>query len=140
MNNRRIKTPPKGKSRLKTSYAEGKSTQQKKPKFSLEHLQDPYCVCRCDKDDRAAFATKLRELSQLTWSEITCSGRHGLGFEKIDRTSIKAPIPEHITDDVNLIAFRFSGKKPMVGYRSYEIFYIVWCDLFSLSLIFSIDL
>lgn len=128
MSRKKIKKPKKTKTRLKVLPSETQSTQQMKPKFSLEFLQNSYCVCRCEKDDRAAFATKLRELSQLTWSQIICSGRHGMGYEKIDRKEIKAPIPRHITDDVNLIAFRFSGKKPMVGYRSLEVFYIVWCD------------
>ncbi|EML0361258.1 hypothetical protein RI835_000583 [Providencia rettgeri] len=54
--------------------------------------------------------------------------RHGLGFEKIKSSSIKASIPKHITDDVDLIAFRFFGMSPMVGYRNESTFFIVWLD------------
>lgn len=38
-------------------------------------------------------------------------------------------MPEFITEDkANLLAFRFSGKKPMVGYRIRNIFYVLWFD------------
>jgi len=64
----------------------------------------------------------------MSWAQINQAPRHGLGYEKISHTSIKAAIPPHITEDVNFLAFRFSGKAPMVGYRKQEVFYIVWLD------------
>jgi len=70
----------------------------------------------------------LYKLSQLTWSQIQSSPRHGLGYEKIPRAAIKAPVPSLITEDTNFIAFRFSGKKAMVGYRDRAVFYVVWLD------------
>ncbi|RKZ51237.1 MAG: hypothetical protein DRR16_14980 [Candidatus Parabeggiatoa sp. nov. 3] len=70
----------------------------------------------------------MDRLSQLTWAEISKSSRHGLGYEKIARTSIRAPIPKHIKDDIVFIAFRFYGKAPMVGYRTDAIFHILWID------------
>ncbi len=70
----------------------------------------------------------LYQLSQLTWSQIKASPRHGLGYEKIDRNAIKSSIPIHIKDDVNFIAFRFCGMAPMVGYRDGAVFYIIWLD------------
>jgi len=55
--------------------------------------------------------------------------RHKLGAEKIARNSIKARIPQHITEDINFfISLRFSGKAPMVGYRIKDIFRIIWLD------------
>ena len=39
-----------------------------------------------------------------------------------------SPCP-HLTEDVQrLIAFRFAGNAPMVGYRVQAIFYILWLD------------
>jgi len=70
----------------------------------------------------------LDRLSQLTWAEISKSPKHGLGYEKIAKTSIRAPIPKHIKDDIVFIAFRFYGKAPMVGYRQDAIFHILWID------------
>ena len=67
-------------------------------------------------------------MSQLTWNEIRSAHRHGLGGEKIDRTAIKRPIPSHVTEDVTFLAYRFSGMKPMVGYRLKEMFHIIWLD------------
>jgi hypothetical protein len=71
----------------------------------------------------------LRELSELTWAQLRQADRHGLGFETIDRSSIKSGIPGVVTADVNIIAFRFAGKKPMVGFRDRDgTFHIIWFD------------
>lgn len=64
----------------------------------------------------------------MTWAEINIAPRHGSGHEIISRGAIKFSVPAHITEDVNLLAFRFHGKAPMVGYRDGAIFYAVWID------------
>nr|VFK10581.1 MAG: hypothetical protein BECKLPF1236A_GA0070988_100409 [Candidatus Kentron sp. LPFa]VFK27148.1 MAG: hypothetical protein BECKLPF1236C_GA0070990_100439 [Candidatus Kentron sp. LPFa] len=47
-----------------------------------------------------------------------------------DRYNIhKTGMPKFITEDnKDLLAFRFSGKKPMVEYRYKNIFYVLWFD------------
>ncbi|MEO0350602.1 MAG: hypothetical protein AAF282_11210 [Cyanobacteria bacterium P01_A01_bin.15] len=102
--------------------------EQQPPVFSLEYLQQDYCVTACQIEDQAKFALRLRKLGQLTWSQIQSASRHGLGYEKINRGAIRASIPRHITEDVSFIAFRFSALKPMVGYRSGRVFYVIWLD------------
>lgn len=82
----------------------------------------------CTKDEKAALASTLYKLSQLSWKELRLQPRHGLGYELISRNSIRVGIPKHITEDVDIIAFRFKGKAPMVGYRDEGIFRIVWLD------------
>ena len=99
-----------------------------RPVFSFEHLVKGHSVKDCEKRDQAALALKLQTLSQLTWGEIKLEDRHKNGFEKIPCDIIKAPKPAVITPDVTLIAFRYSGLKPMVGFRKDRIFYIVWLD------------
>lgn len=102
--------------------------EQESPLFSLRYMNKDYSLSQCTKDEKAAFADTLYKLNQLTWSEINACPRHGLGYEKIARSSIRAPIPSHLKDDVNFIAFRFFGKAPMVGYRDGAVFYIIWLD------------
>ncbi|HLO83890.1 MAG TPA: hypothetical protein VK203_02590 [Nostocaceae cyanobacterium] len=102
--------------------------EQQPPIFSLRYLDGEYCLTKCEKDDQAVFALKIHRLSKLTWSQIKSQDRHKLGYEKIARDAIKAPIPKFITEDVTFIAFRFSGMKPMVGYRDGAIFYVIWLD------------
>ncbi len=104
------------------------STEQQPPYFSLRYVASQYCISDCQLQDRAAFTDTIRKLSQLTWMEIKQQSRHTLGYEKIPRTSIKAGIPNHIKDDVQFVAFRFSGLKPMVGYRDGAVFHIIWFD------------
>jgi hypothetical protein len=102
--------------------------EQQPPYFSLRYLQSNHSVPQCNKDEKSAFTDTLHKLSQLTWAQIRSSHRHGCGYEKIGRDSFKVAIPDHITDDVSLIAFRFCAKAPMVGYRDGAIFYVIWID------------
>jgi hypothetical protein len=101
---------------------------RQKPIFCLRFIDPQYCITACDRDDKAAFADKIRRMSLMTWNELIQAPRHGMGFESIPRSAIRRPIPVHITEDVTLIAFRFSGLKPMVGYRADGMFHIVWFD------------
>lgn len=114
--------------RIESPAVGGVSSDTQPPVFGLCYLDGDYCVSKCTKDEKAAFADKLRELSQLSWRELRQAPRDGLGYEKINRGGIHASIPPHITEEVSFIAFRFCGKAPMVGYRDESIFHIVWID------------
>lgn len=114
--------------KLKSRDTQRASPQQMRPKFSFEHLQKSHCLSNCERDEKAALADRLHELSQLTWQQVMQADRHGQGCETIKRTSIKTAIPPCITEDSNILAFRFCGKAPMVGFRREEVFYLVWLD------------
>jgi hypothetical protein len=60
--------------------------------------------------------------------DIKFAPRHGLGTEKIARSSIKAPIPDRVTDDAEFLALRYNGKHPMIGFRDGRIFYVIILD------------
>lgn len=98
------------------------------PVFCLRFIDPEYCITRCTKDEKASFADKLRQMSQMTWLDLRLAPKHGAGSEKIARKAIKRPIPKQITEEVPILAFRFDGKKPMVGYRIGGTFHIVWFD------------
>jgi len=104
------------------------STNDKTPVFCLEHLQPQYCLSKCQKDEKAAFADALFKRSKLSWGQIIQADRHGLGCETIKRDAIQAAIPSHLTEDVRFIALRFKNKAPMVGYKEGRIFHILWID------------
>jgi len=121
--------PPKNFGRIIPPAEKRGSTEHDNPTFSLKYLQPDYDVSCCEKDDKAGFAETLQKLSLLTWHQINISPRHGLGCEKIARTSLRVAIPTSITDEVNFLAFRFShDNKAMIGYRDEEMLYIVWLD------------
>lgn len=130
MSKKKFRKPPQETGKKLASPTEKKEipAEQEPPIFSLRYLEGEYCLTKCDKEDQAAFALKIHRLSKLTWSQIQSQDRHKLGYDKITRKPIKEPIPSFITEDVNIIAFRFSGMKPMVGYRDGSIFYVIWLD------------
>jgi hypothetical protein len=101
------------------------------PKFSLEHLQtkSKYCLSCCSKDQKAAFANKLKELSELQWKQIINSPKHGNGYEIIKENSLKIDIPARVKKFAKtIVAFRFHAKHPMVGFIEHDTFYILWFD------------
>lgn len=101
--------------------------EKDRPVFSLKCDGD-YCLVHCDKNDMAAFADQIHRLSSLTWQQLKAAPRHGLGYEKIERHSLQVPVPISVPEDATIIAFRFSGKKPMVGYRDKNTFHVLWLD------------
>ena len=109
------------------SHAAGGSVLDKHPLFSLRHLSGNYCVTCCDKDHQAAFAVTLHKLSQLTWKQLFSADRHGVGFEKITHENIHTSIPT-IASMEKLLAFRYNGKHPMVGFQEKEVFHVLWLD------------
>jgi hypothetical protein len=98
-----------------------------KPTFCLRYVDPGYCITLCDKNDKAAFAERIRQLSTMTWNQIIAADRHGFGREQISRDQLPSP-PNNVTEDANFIALRFSGKKPMVGYQHEGTFHIIWFD------------
>lgn len=100
------------------------------PIFSLEQVQaGSYCFSALEQKLKADFAESVFERRKLSWQDIKNQGKHALGFEKIPRHQIKPPIPNFITNDLDFfLAFRFSGKCPMLGYRKKDVFYVLWFD------------
>jgi hypothetical protein len=100
------------------------------PIFSLEKIVgDNYCFSKLDDIDKKQFAESIFKRKNIEWKDIYSLDKHGLGMEKIPKSEIKGSIPSFITEDMNdFLVFRFSGKKPMVGYREKNIFYVLWFD------------
>jgi len=100
------------------------------PLFSLEKIVgDDYCFSKLDDTDKKQFAESIFKRKNINWKDIYTLNRHKLGVETIPKNKIKASLPSFITEDMNeFLVFRFSGKKPMVGYREKNIFYVLWFD------------
>lgn len=106
-----------------------RSPEQLPPIFSLEHLQKSHCVSViADRSDRGLFMDALYTLSRMSWSQINSAPRHGLGTERMPCTQIKAKIPPCVTEDVNLLVFRWKGKLPFVGFRDGRVLHILWIE------------
>lgn len=120
--------PTKGNKVGLNSGAARLDCNREKPLFSLQFVDPQYCISRCDRDEKAAFADMMRSMSQMTWNELRNAPKHGLGCEKINQSAIGRPIPSGVTEDVTFLAFRFHAKKPMVGFRVKDVFHVVWFD------------
>jgi hypothetical protein len=98
--------------------------------FCLRHIvaSDDFSFEDRSDEEKLALINTLRTLSQLTWAQIRGSHRHGLGTEKIDHGQLKFTLPSHVTHDVTILAIRFMGKAPMLGYRDGATFHIICLD------------
>lgn len=124
-------TKGKGKVGLsKASLSTIENNDKKPPIFSFHQIGKFYCLESCQPEEKVALIETLHKLSQFTWQELRNSNRHGLGTEKIEHSSIKGcSVPDFIIEqNIPLLAFRFHGKKPMVGYRENQVYHILWLD------------
>lgn len=98
--------------------------------FSLERVVNgKHCFSKLNKDHKAFFAEAMFRRKDFTWASIQQEDRHGLGCEKIARSSINVAIPKEVPDDTEyFLAFRYKAKHPMVGIRRQNIFYVLWFD------------
>ena len=115
----------------KKTATEKNNTENQPPSFSFRYLvkHTDFCYDSLNKTHKVALIDTLYRLSQLTWSVLRSTHCHGLGFEKIERNALNFSLPNEVPNDYNIIAFRFCGKAPMLGYRSSDgIFYIIAFD------------
>lgn len=96
--------------------------------FCLRNLQNGYDVDDLQAEDQCLFLKRLRHLSKMKWLEVINAPRHGAGKEKINTNSIQVAVPRFVTDDVDLWSLRFTQRKAMVGWRSGDVFHVVWID------------
>ncbi len=105
------------------------STDDLSPHFCLRHLGRGHPLSAGDSAERAALAERLFELSQLTWNQIKIAPRHGQGFEKIARNSLRGvTIPPEVTEEIPILAFWFAGRKPMLGFRTGRLLTLIALD------------
>lgn len=104
------------------------TSNHKSPIFSFKYMESGHSIRDCPKEDKIVLADKLFQLSQMTWQDIFEAYRHGAGQEKIAKNSIRVPIPACVKEDTNLIAIRYNGKAPIIGFRENEVFHVLWVD------------
>jgi len=107
-----------------------KSPEQQPPAFSFEHLQRSHCISEMpDHSERGLLLEAFRKLGTMTWAQINSCHRHGLGYERMPFEKIHAPRPSCISDDTNLLVFRWKGKLPFVGFREGRVFHVLWVEV-----------
>lgn len=99
-----------------------------KPIFSFIHLQQEFTLDDTQTEEKIALLNNLILRSQLTWNQIQQAPRKGLGQEIIAQNAIKPSIPSVVKKDTNILALRYNGNKPIVGFRDKDIFHILWID------------
>ena len=96
--------------------------------FSLRYIQKNHCYSDCQPAEKQALIEAMFKRREMTWQTIAKEHRHGLGYEKIERSSLTVNVPKIVPEDASILAFRFFGLAPMVGYKENDVFHILWLD------------
>lgn len=88
-----------------------------------------YCVTAGDQRSQAEFALALRKRADLTWSQLRQVPHETLGYERMPRDQIRAPIPPFFAEDETPIVFRIADRGRIVGFRQDAVFHVVWVDM-----------
>jgi hypothetical protein len=123
-----IKAPKVKGSRNLSAPSIQPDTSNDPPAFCFRYLIYGYRITDCTNEEKVALADTLHNLTQRTWNDFRHEDRHKRGSEKIDRASLHIPVPVHITPDVPILAFRFYGMAPMLGYRVGRMLHIICID------------
>lgn len=75
-----------------------------------------------------ALVRKLRQLSQLTWQDISLSSSQGPGAEYIKMYQIKAELHDIAKREELVMALRYHGKARMLGLREGATLRLLWLD------------
>lgn len=99
------------------------------PVFCFRYLHKEYGINSCTQQQKAALLEKIDKWRNMTWDEIRLAPRHGLGYEKIARSSIKPPMPAFVTNEVDhLLALRFDGMAPILVQRRNFVMHLIFID------------
>lgn len=125
MSKKRIKPPKSDKEKITLPSIKDLETDY--PIFCFKHL----CI-NSNRDYKfyLNFIHRLNKLSNLTWTNINESPRHGFGTEKLPVNQIKPDLPKFISPDVKeLLVFRANGdNRPFLGLRNGKIFHILFIE------------
>jgi hypothetical protein len=95
--------------------------------FSIECCDGNCCFNKIrERREKADFADRLHELSQLAWGDIKQTHRQSLGYETLDH--IKAT-SKRLPAGARKIGFVYHKNHRMIGYRDPQgVFHILWFD------------
>jgi len=95
--------------------------------FSIECCYGKCCFNKIKElREKADFAARLHELSQLAWGDIKQTGRKSLGYETLDHIKVTS---KKLPEGARKIGFVYHKNHRMIGYRDEQgMFHILWFD------------
>lgn len=122
---RRIPDPKFGGKPNLLPIEKGIDYNSQTPVFCFAHLKSGFEVKDLNQDKRAQFASRLQELSQLTWNDISLQDRHRFGTEQLPVKQLRTKMPAKFSDEDRVLVFRYADRLPMVGIRVNDVFHVV---------------
>ncbi|CAG5089470.1 Putative uncharacterized protein [Thermobacillus xylanilyticus] len=120
-----IKIGGKRISRKAFEAEEEGSTDHLPPVFSFaETCPNHFQLYKWTSEELKHLIDALRRYSKMRWQEI----RKTKGFNSVDPSTFSVPLPNYISPDVAILEFRVNHKARIFGYRSRQVFNIIWFD------------
>jgi hypothetical protein len=109
-----------------TPFMQANSSMIERPFFSFQYICRPRHINELEQAQQAELIKQLCILSEKTWQEIRAAPRHGIGCEQIHQ-KLTFDLPQTLKGQT-ILAFRYSGKLAMVGFRDKNVFHILGVD------------
>lgn len=99
------------------------------PLFSFKHLQED-SIKNCNESGFFfKYLMRMKKLSEVGWKRIEIEKKHGFGMEKIPREKIHPNLPDFVTPEAPIFAFRATGNNlPFLGVRCGKIFHVIFIE------------
>jgi len=114
------------KTKIKNTILRTHTDKNGTPLLSFKSVcGEHYQLCEWKKEELKGLVNTFKTIENLTWGDII---RHdGLKYKpKIEHTA--TPLPCDFPEDASLSELRVSRKCRILGYRTGNIFNIVWFD------------
>lgn len=91
----------------------------------LRHTQPGWGLSDLPPDACKQFLVKWEKRAKLTWTELVHHPKHGLGSELLPRKQFQPQVPESLQRE-RYTVFRHEGNLPFAGFRTGNVFHVLW--------------
>lgn len=79
------------------------------------------------------FVEKIKMINRMTWANALAPGDTGGRFKKISNLTFTGniTIPVKFKNEDSMLFFRYYDKRPLIGYRENDIYYVIWIESFT---------
>jgi hypothetical protein len=103
------------------------NTDNTAPTFSFKSCdENQFTLSKWQPKEIEQLISTLKRLEHCTWQQI--KNNKGFGYKKVDPDTLNYALPEYISPDETIIELRVSKRARLFGYRSRNIYHIIWFD------------
>ncbi len=122
----KLKKPPKSRGRIPPNAIERKVNYDEcRGRFAFSSVCERHCLLSSwIKQELDELIVYFKKVEKLLWKEILRDP--GLVYEEISHIAL--PRPASLPPDASLYSMKVAGRLRVYGYRTQDVFNIIWFD------------